>query len=381
MVTAVRRGVSRRGVAREFGVQLGTVQRWLARAGDERLDRVDFTARSCRPQRTTRIPLELEDLILEIREMLRAESVLGEYGARAIERELTARVEQGEIGAVPALRTIGRVIERRGALERRRRVRRPAPPPGWYLPAVVARRAELDSFDVIEELRLKGGPVFDVLTGVSVQGGIEAAWPGLHVTARTTIDALAGHWRAHGLPGYAQFDNDTRFAGVHGYADRLGHVVRFCLAQGVVPVFAPVRESGFQNAIESFNARWKAKVWRRFFFPTLDDVVASSDRYVAASRARLAARIEAAPSRRPIADGPSPPASTIVYLRRTDGDGATRLLGQAIEVDPGWPHRLVRVEVDFGERCIRCFALRRRAPDEQPLLRELPLTGRVGRTR
>jgi transposase-like protein len=296
MVTAVRRGVSRRGVAREFGVQLGTVQRWLARAGDERLDRVDFTARSCRPQRTTRIPLELEDLILEIREMLRAESVLGEYGARAIERELAARVEQGEIGAVPALRTIGRVIERRGALERRRRVRRPAPPPGWYLPAVVARRAELDSFDVIEELRLKGGPVFDVLTGVSVQGGIEAAWPGLHVTARTTIDALAGHWRAHGLPGYAQFDNDTRFAGVHGYADRLGHVVRFCLAQGVVPVFAPVRESGFQNAIESFNARWKAKVWRRFFFPTLDDVVASSDRYVAASRARLAARIEAAPS-------------------------------------------------------------------------------------
>jgi transposase-like protein len=380
MVAAVRRGASQRAVAREFGVGLGTVQRWLARAGDERLDRVDFMARASRPRRTTRIPIGLEDLILEIREALRAESALGEYGARAIERELVVRAEQGEIDAVPALRTIGRVIERRGAVERRRRVRRPAPPPGWYLPLVVARRVELDSFDVIEELRLKGGPVFDILTGVSVHGGIEAAWPGLHVTARTTVDALAGHWRSHGLPGYAQFDNDTRFAGVHGFADRLGQVVRFCLASGVVPVFAPVRESGFQNAIESYNARWKAKVWRRFFFPALDDVVAASERYVAASRARLAPRIEAAPSRRPIADGPSTPASTIVYLRRTDGEGATRLLGQAIEVDPGWPHRLVRVEVDFAERFIRCFALRRRAPGEQPLLRELPLAGRVGRS-
>ena len=380
MVAAVRRGASRRAVAREFGVGLGTVQRWLARAGDERLDRVDFTARSSRPHRTTRIPLPLEDLILEVRETLRAESALGEYGARAIEGELAARVEQGEIDAVPALRTIGRVIERRGALERRRRVRRPPPPPGWYLPAVASRQVELDSFDVIEELRLKGGPVFDILTGVSIHGGIEAAWPGLHVTARTTVDALAGHWEAHGLPGYAQFDDDTRFAGVHGFADRLGRVVRFCLAQGVVPVFAPVRESGFQNAIESYNARWKAKVWRRFFFPGFDDVVAASLRYVAASRARLTARIEAAPSRQPIADGPSMPASTIVYLRRTDGEGATRLLGQVIEVDPGWPHRLIRVEVDFGERSIRCFALRRRAPDEQPLLRELPLAGRVGRS-
>ena len=130
MVAAVRRGASRRAVAREFGVGPGTVARWLARAGDERLDRVDFTAHSSRPLRTTRIPLPLEDLILEVREMLRAESALGEYGARAIERELAARAERGEIDAVPALRTIGRVIARRGALLRHRRVRRPAPPPG-----------------------------------------------------------------------------------------------------------------------------------------------------------------------------------------------------------------------------------------------------------
>jgi hypothetical protein len=35
-------------------------------------------------------------------------------------------------------------------------------------------------------------------------------------------------------------------------------------------------------------------------------------------------------------------------------------------------HRLVRCEVDFGHSCIRCFALRRRAPAEQPSLQTIP---------
>ena len=43
MVAAVRAGQSRRSVARSFGVSLATVQFWLARAGDGRLDRVDWS--------------------------------------------------------------------------------------------------------------------------------------------------------------------------------------------------------------------------------------------------------------------------------------------------------------------------------------------------
>ena len=168
--------------------------------------------------------------------------------------------------------------------------------------------------------------MFDVLTGVSVKGGIEAAWPGLHVTARTTIDALAGHWGAHGLPAYGQFDNDSRFAGVHGYADRLGHVVRFCLSVGVVPVFAPRPREAFPERDQATTRAGKAKVWRRFFFPAF---VVSWPRptgtWPPAGPAWLP-RIEAAPE--PATDrGPAvaAPASTIVYLRRTDGEGATRL--------------------------------------------------------
>jgi hypothetical protein len=37
-------------------------------------------------------------------------------------------------------------------------------------------------------------------------------------------------------------------------------------------------------------------------------------------------------------------------------------------VDPSWCHRLVRAELDLRTGAIQCFALRRRAPAEQPLL-------------
>jgi putative transposase len=57
-----------------------------------------------------------------------------------------------------------------------------------------------------------------------------------------------------------EYVNDTIFQGGHHGRDSLGRVVRTCLRLDVVPVFAPLEESGFQAAIENFNGRWQAKV-------------------------------------------------------------------------------------------------------------------------
>jgi hypothetical protein len=48
----------------------------------------------------------------------------------------------------------------------------------------------------------------------------------------------------------------------------------------------------------------------------------------------------------------------IVYLRRTGPAGGVELLGHRFEVDPTWPNRLVRAEVDIDAGRIRVFALR-----------------------
>lgn len=152
MVAEVRAGASMRAVAQAHDVRLFTVQWWCRRAGELPLDRVDWKDRPPIARRIHRTESGVEDLVLAHRRELKETSDLGEYGARAIHRALVVQ----EHSPVPSVRTIGRILERRGALDARRRLRRPPPPPGWYLPDVAARRVELDSFDTIEGLTLEG---------------------------------------------------------------------------------------------------------------------------------------------------------------------------------------------------------------------------------
>jgi hypothetical protein len=375
MVSAVRRGASQRAVAVRFGVALRTVQRWVERARGRRLDRVDWNGRPPTPKHTKRTDPAIEQRVLMIRRWLKDHSVLGEYGAAAIQRELESR----GLPLCPSIRTIGRILERRGVLDARKRRRRPAPLRGWYLPDLATEKDELDSFDTIEGLAIRGGPHLTVLTGVSLHGGLVAAWPARSVTAKSVLDALVEHWREVGLPAYAQFDNDNRFTGPRQHPDAVGRVIRMCLSLDVTPVFVVPTEHGFQAAIESFNGRWQAKVWSRFEHRSLRGLKTRSASYIAAARSRAAARIESAPSRRPFPKRwrlnlQKHPQGKIIYIRRTNDKGRVSLLGHTFAVDRHWLHRLVRVEVDLDADQLRFFALRRREPTDQPLLNDSPYT-------
>ncbi len=373
MVRAVRAGRSVREVAASFGVSLGALTYWIAQARGKRLDRVSFTNR--KPGHPwNRTPAEVEQRILSARTSLREESILGEYGPDAIGLALR---EDDALAQVPGRTTIYRVLARHGVLDGVHRQRRPAPPKGWYLPGVAAGRAELDSFDFIEDLKIADGPLVAALTATSLHGGLPDVWIMAPVRARSTLDALLERWHREGLPRYAQFDNDPVFQGAHAFADSVGRVSRLCLALGVIQVFAPPREPGFQNAIEGFNGLWQSKVWQRHHFPDVATLEAVSARYIAAYRAKTAGRREAAPGRRIFPRGfrldlNAPLAGTMIFLRRSDEHGAVHLLGKTFVVDKYWVHRLVRCEVDFTHRHIRFYALRRRDPRDQPLLRELP---------
>src|SRR5690349_9081038 len=196
MVVAVRRGQSLRAVADKFALAVATVAHWVEQAKGQRLDRVDFSDRSRAPHKTRRTATSLEDLVVQTRREL-AHGDLGAIGAEAIHQALVDR----EVAQVPSVRTINRILGRRGALDGRQRIRRPPPPTGWYLPDVAQALAELDSIDIVEGLVIKDGPHVEVLNAVSLHGGLTASWPvASPVTSERTVAALLEHWRAVGLP-------------------------------------------------------------------------------------------------------------------------------------------------------------------------------------
>jgi len=293
-----------------------------------------------------------------LRRWLARRDPLGYVGPEAIRRQLLATSP-----GAPAARTIARILHRAG-LTPQQRHRRPPPPAGWYLPAVARGEAELDQLDVVEGLRLRQIGSVEVLTGISLWGKLALAVP---VLTGWTIDrlvpALAAHWQQWGAPAYLQMDNDTRFAGSSRAVRRLGRLIRFCLAAGVVPVFVPPRETGFQAAVESFNGLWQAKVWQRYRHRNLRQLANRNGAFLHAHRAL---RRQELPERRP---RPRPPATTVVFLRRTDAHGRIQLLGAQVTIAPSWPHRLVRAELDTQHQLLRAYALQRRQPTHQPVLR------------
>lgn len=369
MIQAVRAGMSLRQTAQRFGVSKTTVSYWVERSRGKRLDRLDLS--NSRPGRAwNRTTPALEQRILNLRHTLRHTSVLGEYGAQAIQDALAAAESP------PSLATINRVLRRHGLLDQGRRQRRAAPPKGWYLPTVSAAQSELDSFDLIEELKIAAGPLVWILTATSVHGALPGAWIMDKPSAKGTLACLLERWAHAGLPAYAQFDNGTVFQGAHHYPDTVGRVSRLCLALGVVPVFAPPQEPGFQNAIEGFNALWQAKVWQRHRCTDIAQLKALSDRYIIARCARNLSRLESAPLRRCLPedfelDLRAKLSGMMIFLRRTDEAGRARLLGRTFAVSEHWINRLVRCEVDFTHEHIRFYALRRRDPDHHPLLAEV----------
>jgi hypothetical protein len=382
-VTAVRRGQPQRVAARRFKVSLAVVQYWLARAEGRDLNLVDWSDRPSRPHHhPQQTRPEVERRIVAARRALQ-NSALGFAGAVTIAQTLTSVLGK----KLPSVRTIGRVLHRQGLLDGRKRLRRPPPPPGWYLPLAARKRAALDAFDFIEDLALTGGRWLNVLTTRALAGPVCEAWPrpGSGTTAKVVL-ALQTHWKKEGRPRYAQFDNDLRFLGPGRYPDTLGQVVSLCLQLEVTPVFAPPAEHGVQNLIESFNHLWQAKVWKRFHFEDVAAVRRRSQQFIGALRRRRAAQHEGAPSRRPFPkewnfNPRRRLQGEIIFLRRTDEQGRISVLGHRWLLDPNWSFRLVRAEVDLDAKEVRCYRLRRQAPEDQTLIKTIPYCFPQGKRR
>jgi len=90
-----------------------------------------------------------------------------------------------------------------------------------------------------------------------------SSWP---AATTATLGCLAAHWRTHGRPRFAQFDNDTRFQGPHQHRDVIGRVSRCCLQLGITPIFVPPSTGGaVQPTGVAESPRPPSGVWGRSF--------------------------------------------------------------------------------------------------------------------
>lgn len=363
MVRYIRSGVSYRQAARRFRVSVATVALWVSRAAGHNLRQVDWKDRPSGGMRwRSRTSTRLVRLIGRIRRHLRHHDALGEHGPAAIRRQLLIRGE-----AAPCERTIARWLARLG-LSGHERWRRPPPPKGWYLPELCSGRVEMDCGDIVEGLRLRGGrrvEVFNILALWSGRAGTAIA-NSMHTA--DIIAALSRHWRQEGGPRFLQCDNDTVFTGAHAQRPYLGRLVHWCLCAGVVPVFTPPAELGFQASIEAYNRRWQERVWRRWHHPGLPALRQRSAAFVAAYGQRVQP-LRPRPPRQPwIEPTLQLRCHRIVLLRRLDAAGHLVLCARSIAVSMRWANRLVRCELDVKNHRLCIYGLRRRDPTRQPHL-------------
>ncbi len=116
----MRRGVPLSRVAQLFGVAFRMVQYWVRRVESQRLDLVDWRDRPRDPQTpANKYRPKVEDLVPKIRADIKMHSGLQ---AKSLIRQI---LHQPDVAPLPAGRTIGRILERRGTLDGQYWVRRP----------------------------------------------------------------------------------------------------------------------------------------------------------------------------------------------------------------------------------------------------------------
>jgi transposase len=361
-----------RQIAKQFRVSKSTAQRWIRFSAGKRLGRLDFSN-----QKTgAKIPRnktsnQLEKQILTIRKHLKEKSILRLYGADAIHKEMIRR----KIKNIPTTRTITNILKRNGKIDHRTRTRHKAPPPGWYLPDVVTRKAELDSFDIVEKLYLHGGQEVQLFNGISLHGSLIHSFATETVTTENTILMLIEHWKKWGLPKYVQFDNDMVFQGTRK-VNAVGKVIHLCLSLRVIPVFATPYEQGFQGKIERLNGEIQQNFWQRKTFKSLKQINKKLEEYVLAHRLAHQESILTAPHRKSFPkrwkrNDNKPLKGKIIYLRRTDGEGHIHLLENDFLVNKHWVNRLIRAELDLDKRTITFYRLRRSEPNVQHVLKKI----------
>jgi transposase InsO family protein len=245
-------------VAASLGRSRRWLYKWLARqgAGDPA-----WAADRSRQPRThpLALPAQVEAAVESVRLELYNEGLL--YGAQNIRW----RLEELELSPLPSVRTINRILARRGLTHRRTGRYLPK---GKAYPALTADRPnQVHQLDYIGPCYLRGPVRFWSLNTVDVATARCATEPVRSRASQATVDALWATWHRLGLPEHIQADNEMVLYGSPAYPHGMGPLIRLCLAPGIEPWFIPLGEPWRNGVVEKFNDHYGSKLLARVAMP------------------------------------------------------------------------------------------------------------------
>jgi transposase InsO family protein len=347
--------------------------KWLTRSRSGEDDWAED--RSRRPRQVHGVEAAQEAAVVTVRQSLSAQGVF--CGAQAIAWELAALQPRQP---VPSLRTINRILARRGLVERRRG---PYVAKGRPYPVGPAERpGQRHQTDFVGPCYLRGPIRFYSLHSIDVATGRCAIAPVLDRRSQTTIDALWAMWHRLGMPEYQQVDNEMVFYGSRTHPRGMGPLIRLCLAHEVEPWFIPPGEPWRNGVVERFNLVWHQHGPLR---QPVETVAALGDtsltfeqrhngahRYsklggktpnaaLAASQVRLRFPPRLAAPRHPL---PKPDAGRYHLVRFIRHDEQLDIFGEHFRVPPEAAYTYVRATVDVATQQLRVY-LDGRVIDEQ----------------
>ena len=224
--------------------------KWLARhIPDDSAWYEDLSRRPLiSPHRT---PAEIEKIIELVHWNLYNKGVF--CGDQAIRWEL----EDMNVQPLPSIRTIGRILSRRGLTHGR--IGRYEPKGKKYpsLPALVPNQTH--QVDMVGPCYLTGPIRFYSLHAVDIainRCGIE---PMPSKAAQSILDAVYAVWMRMGIPENLQVDNELVFYGSPTHPRGMGPLIRLCLAYGVKLWFIPPAEPWRNGIVEQFNDHYQQK--------------------------------------------------------------------------------------------------------------------------
>jgi len=218
-----------------------------------------------------RTPSEIEEIVKLIRLNLYNRDLF--CGAQAIHWEM----EELKVQPLPSIRTINRILSRRGLTHRRT---------GRYetkgtvyprLPSLVPNQTH--QADWVGPCYLTGPLRFYSLNVVDLATSRCGLHPSISKSSQDVIDALWAIWKRMGIPNNLQVDNEMSFFGSPTHPRGMGPLIRLCLRNGVEPWFIPMREPWRNGVVEKFNDHYEQRFLGKYPMATLTDLLSGSLAY------------------------------------------------------------------------------------------------------